>query len=158
MEPVLKVASYIAKRYQNEFGERISEMKLHKLLYFTQRESIIQFGIPMFNETFLAWKYGPVIPSIRIAYANNLLIEVPSKVWQEKYTETMNFIFTQYASKDAWSLSFLTHNELSWKRARHGLSPDQNGNKELALDDIKADALQMKWRRYVIDTYNSKNK
>ena len=144
MEPVLKVASYIAKRYQNEFGERISEMKLHKLLYFTQRESIIQFGIPMFNETFLAWKYGPVIPSIRIAYANNLLIEVPSKVWQEKYTETMNFIFTQYASKDAWSLSFLTHNELSWKRARHGLSPDQNGNKELALDDIKADALQMR--------------
>lgn len=156
MEPVLKVASYIAKRYQDEFGERISEMKLHKLLYFTQRESIIQFGIPMFGETFLAWKYGPVITSIRVAYANNLLIEVPSKGWREKYAETMNFIFSQYASKDAWSLSYLTHNELSWKRARHGLSSDQNGNTELALNDIKEDALRMKWRRYVIDTYNSK--
>lgn len=156
MEPVLKVASYIAKRYQNEFGERISEMKLHKLLYFTQRESIIQFGTPMFGETFLAWRYGPVIPSIRVAYANNLLDEVPSKEWQEKYAETMNFIFSQYASKDAWSLSYLTHNELSWKRARYGLSFDQNGNTELALADIKEDALRMKWRRYVIDTYNSK--
>ena len=32
MESVKKVASYIAQRYQKEFGERISEMKLHKLL------------------------------------------------------------------------------------------------------------------------------
>ena len=37
-------------RYQKEFGERISEMKLHKLLYFTQRESLIQLGEPMFGE------------------------------------------------------------------------------------------------------------
>ena len=156
MESVLKVASYIAQCYQMEFGERISEMKLHKLLYFTQRESIIQFEVPMFAETFLAWKYGPVIPSIRVAYANNLLVDIPNKEWQEKYADMMSFIFNQYASRDAWSLSYLTHNEISWKRARYGLSSDQNGNTELALDDIKEDALRMKWRRYVLDTYNSK--
>lgn len=40
MEDVVKVASYICQRYQREFGKRIDEMKLHKLLYFTQRESI----------------------------------------------------------------------------------------------------------------------
>ena len=49
MESVKKVASYIAQRYKKEFGERISEMKLHKLLYFTQRESLIQLGEPLFN-------------------------------------------------------------------------------------------------------------
>ena len=54
MENVVKVASYICQRYQRQFGKRIDEMKLHKLLYFTQRESIIQTGQPIFEERFEA--------------------------------------------------------------------------------------------------------
>lgn len=42
MMGILQVASYIYKRYMNDFGVRIDEMKLHKLLYFTQRECLIQ--------------------------------------------------------------------------------------------------------------------
>lgn len=38
MMGILQVASYIYKRYMDDFGARIDEMKLHKLLYFTQRE------------------------------------------------------------------------------------------------------------------------
>lgn len=34
-------ASYIYEKYKSEFGTTIDEMKLHKLLYFAQRESII---------------------------------------------------------------------------------------------------------------------
>ena len=68
MEDVVKVASYICQRYQRQFGKRIDEMKLHKLLYFTQRESIIQTGQPIFEEHFEAWKYGPVLLSIRQLY------------------------------------------------------------------------------------------
>ena len=32
-----------------------------KLLYFTQRECLVQLGEPMFGAKFKAWKYGPVI-------------------------------------------------------------------------------------------------
>lgn len=42
MMGILQVASYIYKRYMDDFGVRIDEMKLHKLLYFTQRECLIQ--------------------------------------------------------------------------------------------------------------------
>ena len=42
MVDVVVIASYISERYQKEYGERIDEMKLHKLLYFTQRECITQ--------------------------------------------------------------------------------------------------------------------
>ena len=48
-------ASYIFERYKFEFGETIDEMKLHKLLYFAQRESIIQTGNPLVNATFRGW-------------------------------------------------------------------------------------------------------
>lgn len=41
---ILQVAAYICHRYFEEFGARIDEMKLHKLLYFTQRECFIQKG------------------------------------------------------------------------------------------------------------------
>ena len=50
-------------------------MKLHKLLYFTQRESIIQTDEPIFQEEFEAWKYGPVMTGIRRMYKDGRLNE-----------------------------------------------------------------------------------
>ena len=47
MEELRQIASYICMRYQKEFGRGIDEMKLHKLLYFVQRESIVQLGAPI---------------------------------------------------------------------------------------------------------------
>ena len=40
MESILNVASYIIKKYEGN----IDEMKLHKLLYFIQRESLAMTG------------------------------------------------------------------------------------------------------------------
>ena len=56
MIDVIKVASYIYKRYKDEKNTEIDQMKLHKLLYFSQRESIIRTGQQMFKEQFEAWK------------------------------------------------------------------------------------------------------
>ena len=55
MEDVVKIASYICLRYRRRFGRKIDEMKLHKLLYFTQRESIIRTGEPLFGDCFEAY-------------------------------------------------------------------------------------------------------
>ena len=41
MVSVNTAASYIYEKYKSEFGTTIDEMKLHKLLYFAQWESII---------------------------------------------------------------------------------------------------------------------
>lgn len=150
MESVKKVASYIAQRYQKEFGERISEMKLHKLLYFTQRESLIQLGEPMFGENFLAWKYGPVIPSIRSLYAQEQLDDVPDSKWEEANKSVLDFVFSHYAPKEAWSLSRLSHGEVSWRNARKGLEDDENGNIPMNIADIQKDAERMKIRRYIL--------
>ena len=68
MLDVVKVASYISRRYEREYGSQIDEMKLHKLLYFAQRESLIQLDQPLFAESFQAWKYGPVLVQIRSLY------------------------------------------------------------------------------------------
>lgn len=152
---VIKVASYIADRYLKDFGERIGEMKLHKLLYFTQRESLIRKGEPMFVEEFLAWRYGPVMVQIRSAYANNMLNDLPSEEFVEDNKEVFDFVFLNYAPKGAWSLSYLTHAEVSWKNARKDLLPEQNGNEPLKIEDIRKDADRIFMRRYLLEKINS---
>ena len=151
MVGVIKVASYIADRYLKDFGERISEMKLHKLLYFTQRESLIRKGEPMFEEQFLAWRYGPVMVQIRNAYADDKLNDMPSEEFLEQYKDVFDFVFQNYAPKDAWSLSYLSHAEFSWKNARKDLLPEQNGNEPLKIEDIRKDAERISMRRFLLD-------
>lgn len=151
MVGVIKVASYIADRYLKDFGERISEMKLHKLLYFTQRESLIRKGEPMFEEQFLAWKYGPVMVQIRGAYADDMLNDMPSDEFVERNKDVFDFVFQNYAPKDAWSLSYLSHSEISWKNARKDLLPEQNGNEPLKIEDIRKDAERVSMRRFLLD-------
>ena len=151
MIDVIKVASYIYKRYKDETNTEIDEMKLHKLLYFSQRESIIRTGQQMFNEQFEAWKYGPVIVKVRDRYKSKTLNELPSDIELAPYQESLNFVFQNYASKDSWSLSILAHGESSWQNAREGYGADDRCDVPMNLDDIRNDAERIKMRRFYFD-------
>ena len=78
MEDLMNVASYIYNIYKSENGTNIDEMKLHKLMYFAQRESLIQDNRPLFDAVFYGWKFGPILKEIRIAYRDSAFYdEVP---------------------------------------------------------------------------------
>lgn len=59
-------------------------------------------------------------------------------------------VFKDYAVKDSWSLSRLTHGELSWKNSRIGISDEDNSNNPMSIDDIKKDAERIKARRKML--------
>ena len=147
MERLIDVASYICNRYYETNGERIDEMKLHKLLYFVQRESLVQNGEPMFKEVFYGWKYGPILKEIRNAYRDNTFLSMVAPECVERIMPVMNKIFTEYANKDSWSLSRLTHGEISWKNSRQGISEQANSDNPILLDDIAKDAEKVRTRR-----------
>ncbi len=151
MEDVVKVASYICRRYELEFGARIDEMKLHKLLYFTQRESIIQTGGPIFADCFEVWKYGPVLLLIRQKYKEDALHEELSDSAQAKYKAVFDTVFESYASKDSWSLSSITHGEYAWRQARKKLASDMVSHELIQTDDIRKDAERVKVRHFLYD-------
>ena len=48
MEKVLAVAKHLFTMYKEEFHKNMDEMKMHKLMYFSQRESLIQHDEPLF--------------------------------------------------------------------------------------------------------------
>lgn len=150
MEDVVKVASYICQRYQRQFGKRIDEMKLHKLLYFTQRESIIQTGEPIFEDCFEAWKYGPVLVSIRQLYKDNALHEPLPDSTEAQYRSIFDSVFNFYALKDSWSLSSITHGEYAWCQARQKVDIDGKSHELMRTDDIRKDAERVKQRRFLL--------
>lgn len=150
MLDVVKVASYISRRYEREYGSQIDEMKLHKLLYFAQRESIIQLDQPLFADSFQAWKYGPVLVQIRSLYKQGKLTERLTSEEIATYQTVFDKVFEQYAPKDAWSLSSITHGEISWQKARVGIPAGVNSDTLIALDDIRKDANHIKLRRYYL--------
>ncbi len=144
-----EAASYIYDRYLMETRGEIDEMKLHKLLYLAQREALVMLGKPMFPEQFEAWKYGPVMVCIREQYKYRRFQDynkLPCGVGE--FLPVFDSIFEKYAHNDSWSLSDLTHCELSWQNARRGCAPEDQSNALLDIEDIRKDAERIKMRRF----------
>ena len=147
MEKLMNVASYIYNRYQDTKGERIDEMKLHKMLYFAQRESFIQKNEPLFEEVFYGWKFGPVLKEIRNAYRDNAFYSHIDEDIILRIKSIMDKVFEEYADKDSWSLSRLTHGEIAWKNSRKGVSDGANSDCPIDVEDIRKDAERVRARR-----------
>lgn len=152
MEKIIDVAQYIYEKYKAVTEETIDEMKLHKLLYFAQRESLAITDEPLFDEKFEGWKYGPVSTTIRYGFTKDGIINATGNISDEaKYI--INNVIEEYGALATWKLSELSHKEKSWKNARKGLAPNENGNIELDLADIREDAKKVRPYDHVWDMY-----
>ena len=149
MKDMMTVAAYIYGRYQCEFEEKIDEMKLQKLMYFAQRESLIRTGEPLFEGDFYGWRFGPVLKELRTPYKDESFTDVDGESMGEDKA-TMDEVFKAYAPKDSWSLSRLSHGEICWKRSRKGIAPSESSDNMIPLDDIRLDAQRMKERRELL--------
>ena len=47
-----------------ESGNPVTQMKLQKLIYFAHGLHLATYNKPLIQETFQAWKFGPVVPSV----------------------------------------------------------------------------------------------
>lgn len=151
MEKTLNVATYIADKFLSKYGEKIDEMKLHKLMYFAQRESYVQKNEQLFPAIFYGWKYGPILKEIRSAYKEGTFESIsPQKFEQDSSYAIVASVFDDYAGRDSWSLSRLTHGELSWKNSRIGIAQDDNSDRPMNNEDIKKDAERIRERREML--------
>lgn len=65
MEKTLSVAKVLYDMYYIQNGVAMDEMKMHKLMYFSQRESLMCNKETLFDAPFYGWKYGPVLKEVR---------------------------------------------------------------------------------------------
>ena len=154
MERVIDVAKFIFDEYKKMSGKLIDEIKLHKLLYFAQRESIAITNEPLFAENFEGWRYGPVCCAVRDYYKNRKQIKSPDfhNISLESAYIVKNIVL-QYGIYTSWKLSELSHNEISWKKSRIGISDHEQGNNILKLEDIRKDAEKIRPYDSLFDMY-----
>ena len=150
MHDMKTAASYLCGRYEEAYGQKIDEMKLHKLMYFAQRESLIRTGEPLFDAEFQGWRFGPVLPALREVYRANDFAPLEELELGEDRA-ALDAVFDEYAETDSWNLSLLSHGEICWKRSRKGIAPHESSSNPIPLEDIRADADRMQKRRALLE-------
>ena len=150
MHDMKTAASYLCGRYEEAYGQKIDEMKLHKLMYFAQRESLILRGEPLFDAEFQGWRFGPVLPGLRELYkAGDFTPLAELELGDDQ--AALDAVFSEYAAADSWNLSLLSHGEICWKRSRKGVAPHESSANPIPLDDIRMDADRMRKRRALLE-------
>lgn len=154
MERAVDVAQYVFERYSLLSGENeLDEMKLHKLLYLSQRESYAITGEPLFSEDFYGWKFGPVCKEVRSEYSRHGMLDDTIRPISNEAAYIVNNIVAQYGGFESWKLSELSHKETSWRNARKGIAPGQNGDRRILPEDIKKDAAKVRPYDSTYDMY-----
>ena len=140
MSKTLAVAKYLNELNVERHGCDMDEMKMHKMMYFSQRESLMNTNNPLFGDSFEA-------RSVRNEYKCNHMFESVNESLTEEEKRLVESVFERYDSFDAWDLSSLSHEEFSWKQAREGLAPNENGSQKLSLRAMRVDAKREMLRR-----------
>lgn len=125
MATVVDVTAYILKRCGT-----MTTMKLQKLAFYSQAESLAHRGLPLFDEDFQAWRGGPVCHELYAQHRGKFLIregELPAndceKVLSEEEKQTIDAVCEVLSSSTGNELSVRTHAEDPWIIARGDLPP-----------------------------------
>ena len=71
MANTLAVAKELYDLYYKKHNSNMDQMKMHKMMYLSQRESLMIYNRPLFDDEFQAWKYGPVLTVVRTEYMDD---------------------------------------------------------------------------------------
>ena len=147
MEKTLSVAKLFNRLFKAEHGTDMDQMRMHKMMYLAQRESLMYNKEPLFASEFQGWKYGPVLVDVRNEYVSGNMFHSVSESLLPVDEELVKSVYQRYKQLSSWKLSSLSHGELSWKCSRTGLDPEENGSVTLKLADMRVDAARELLRR-----------
>lgn len=126
----LDIAKKLIFKAQNDEpngGERLTNLKLQKLLYYQQGFHLAVFGTPLFNEDVEAWMYGPVVPDVYNEYSpygsSSLPEEEDAITLADDEDELFNEVYDAYRDFSAIGLMNRTHKEKPWA----SVSPHDRG-------------------------------
>lgn len=147
MEKTLSVAKLFNDLFKQENGTDMDQMRMHKMMYLAQRESLMYDNEPLFASDFQGWKFGPVLVDVRGEYVTNNMFKNVSDNLSEETKRLVQSVYQRYRAMSSWKLSSLSHGELSWKCSRESLAAKENGTVVLKLADMRVDAARELLRR-----------
>jgi uncharacterized phage-associated protein len=130
---IVSIAAAIQDLYNKIYEEDdMTEMKMHKMLYFAQKTHYQNFGMWLFNDDFEGWKHGPVNRKVRQSF--NCLSQYEELTPEEEYT--IREIVYDYGQYSAGVLRKMSHDDSCYRKSREGLDPDDPGDKIISKEHI----------------------
>lgn len=134
--PVQTIAKYIILN-----SERISNLKLQKLLYYAQGWRLGLTGDPLFREEIQAWVHGPVVPAVFREYKDfrwqTIAKPTDPIVLPNGEARHIQSVLKAYGSFAAEQLERLSHTEAPWRDARPGLADSEPSTAVISHESMR---------------------
>lgn len=139
------VADYFLA-FANEVEELLTNLKLNKLVYYTQAWHLALFKTPIFEDKIEAWVHGPVLPAVYDTYKqfkwtpiirHDLNLEEIRQQFSTEQQELLDDITEIYLPKTAYELEQLTRDEDPWVSARACLAPFEASHNVITHDAMQ---------------------
>jgi uncharacterized phage-associated protein len=142
ISPIDLAKYYIVKAYNDGQDSEITNMKVQKLLYYSQCIYLALFDLPLFSEEIQAWRYGPVCPPAYKFYRDyegqqlpiptEILTDIPSEI---KFL--IDEVWHYFGRHHAYTLSGMSHLEFPWRNARIGLDDTASSQQVITIEDMR---------------------
>jgi len=119
------VANYFLSLPNEDIGDSITNLKLQKLVYYSQGFSLALYDKLLFAEHMEAWEHGPVNTALYNKYKQlgAAPIPIPEDIDFSKYDEQtkdlLNGVYEEYGQFSAWKLREMSHGEEPWIKGKH---------------------------------------
>lgn len=124
-----------------EQGEILTNLKLQKLLYYSQAWFLALEDRALFAEDFQAWAHGPVLPSQYHRFKEYawrpLTVEVERPKFDEALDQHLSAIIEEFGTETAVALERMTHREKPWIEARGGLPSSAASTEPISKESMK---------------------
>ena len=160
MPDALNYAKYFIYKkldtYSNTFD---GNMKIQKLLVFANVISLAIRGIPLFDDTILAFRQGCVIENVRLRYKNDYAgLTRESENFSLEFTqeefEVLNICISIFGNLTARELSNLNHSFNFWKEAyEYSIQPGGYHDKNKAVVSVESINTDLDRIREIIEVF-----
>jgi uncharacterized phage-associated protein len=135
---------FIIRAYEDGLESEMTNMKVQKLLYYSQSLNLALYNEPLFKAEIQAWRSGPVCPPAYKFYSEfeAKQLPIPNKEFllelSTEQKELLEEVWEYFGGYNAYRLSNMTHAEFPWKKARQGLAAQSSSTEPINLEDLKA--------------------
>ncbi|MFR3484718.1 MAG: Panacea domain-containing protein [Clostridia bacterium] len=118
----IDVANFFIDLAINIDDDSVTNLKIQKLLYFSQGYALAKLGKPLFSDNIEAWEMGPVVPAVYSALKQNGRNPIPhtvgefsEEVFSNDELDLLLGINEKYGQYTASKLVDMSHDTDPWK-------------------------------------------
>lgn len=112
---------------EDELGaEKMSNLKLQKLLYYAQGAFLATTDVVLFDDPILAWMHGPVVETVYKKYGQYYSDGIPFdedfdfSAFTSDESDLLQQVFHEFGQFAAWKLRKMTCQEAPWRNTKRG--------------------------------------